>query len=149
MSYHFKCTLEGPLGDGDPEQHLVVGLVGGVVGLTLFARWPERGKEWPEEMRSFETPRWGFENNAASWKSGAFWGKLPLLQEEWARRWLLWDLWPGLSGQLREVSILGNKRPRLVRRELEDTQKPHSALFILECSVKLDHRVDYDLAFKF
>ena len=45
MSYHFKCTLEGPLGDGDPEQHLVVGLVGGVVGLTLFARWPERGKE--------------------------------------------------------------------------------------------------------
>ena len=38
MSYHFKCTLEGPLGDGDPEQRRVV-------GLTLFARWPEEGKE--------------------------------------------------------------------------------------------------------
>ena len=62
---------------------------------------------------------------------------------------MLWDLWPGLTGQLQGVGFLGIKRLRLVRLELEDTQEPHSALFILECSIKLDHRVDYDLAFKF
>ena len=62
---------------------------------------------------------------------------------------MLWDLWPGLAGQLQGVGLLGINRLHLARLEPEDTQKPHSALFMLECSIKLDHRVDYDLAFKF